>query len=144
MRNEGLWGRAGKKDGINLPFHAEQPGHRVGPGDLDTISNAASRGQLETLRWARENGCDWNVDACLHAAYGGHLEVLQFLRANDCPWDHWTCYMAVEYGHLETLRWARENGCPWRASTRDRAAAKLGYTDDLGNLLPAIIPGSLA
>ena len=135
MRNEGLWGRAGKKDGINLPFHAEQPGHRVGPGDLDTISNAASRGQLETLRWARENGCDWNVDACLNAACGGHLEVLQFLRANGCPWDTWTCYMAVEYGHLETLRWARENGAPWLVQTRDRAAAELGYTDDLGNLV---------
>ena len=33
------------------------------------------------------------------------------------------------------LRWARENGCPWIAQTRDRAAAELGYTDDLGNLV---------
>ena len=36
---------------------------------------------------------------------------------------------------MELLRWARENGCPWTASTRDEAAAKLGYTDDLGNLV---------
>ena len=35
---------------------------------------------------------------------------------------------------MEVLRWARENGCPWRAYVRDRAAAELGYTDDLGNL----------
>ena len=33
------------------------------------------------------------------------------------------------------LRWARENGCSWRDLTRDRAAAKLGYTDDFGNLV---------
>ena len=33
------------------------------------------------------------------------------------------------------LRWVRENGCPWPAYTRDRAAAELGYTDDLGNLV---------
>ena len=33
------------------------------------------------------------------------------------------------------VRWARENGAPWRAATRDRAAAELGYTDDLGNLV---------
>jgi len=31
--------------------------------------------------------------------------------------------------------WACENGCPWPAYTRDRAAAELGYTDDLGNLV---------
>ena len=34
------------------------------------------------------------------------------------------------------LRWARENGAPWDTWTRDRAAAELGYTDDLGNLFP--------
>ena len=33
------------------------------------------------------------------------------------------------------LRWARENGCPWDADTREKAAAELGYTDDLGNLV---------
>ena len=44
--------------------------------------------------------------------------------------------MAPQAGklHLETLRWARENGCPWDVETRDVAAAKLGYTDDFGNL----------
>jgi len=31
------------------------------------------------------------------------------------------------------LRWARENGCEWSAYTRDKAAAKFGYTDDFGN-----------
>ena len=38
--------------------------------------------------------------------------------------------------HVETLRWARANGCPWRVGDRDRAAAELGYTDDLVNLMP--------
>ena len=32
------------------------------------------------------------------------------------------------------LRWVRENGYWWDAETRDKAAAKLGYTDNLGNL----------
>ena len=35
---------------------------------------------------------------------------------------------------MEVLRWARENGCKWDAYTRDWAAERLGYTDDLGNL----------
>ena len=35
---------------------------------------------------------------------------------------------------MEELRWVRENGCPWRAEDRDKAAEKLGYTDDFGNM----------
>ena len=68
------------------------------------------------------------------AARSGNLELVQWLRGEGCPWDHWMCYMAVYGGRVEVLRWARENGCPWNASTRDKAAAALGYTDDLGNL----------
>ena len=46
-----------------------------------------------------------------------------------------TCYGAVAQGHVEVLRWARQNGCEWTDEYRDRAAAELGYTDDLGNLV---------
>ena len=46
-----------------------------------------------------------------------------------------TCHGAVHNGRVEVLRWARENGAPWVALTRDEAAQKLGYTDDLGNLV---------
>ena len=56
-------------------------------------------------------------------------------RAAGCPWNAGTCRFAVDKGHVEVLRWARENGCPWTAWTRDRAAVKLGYTDDFGNLV---------
>ena len=45
----------------------------------------------------------------------------------------WTCSWAVKNSHIEVLRWAREHGALWGPATRDRAAAKLGYTDDLGN-----------
>ena len=49
-------------------------------------------------------------------------------------WDWRTCDWAARQGHVEVLRWARDNGCEWDAETRDRAAAKLGYTDNFGNL----------
>ena len=71
----------------------------------------------------------------LDAASSGNLELVQWLRGEGCPWDHWTCFYAVECDHVEVLRWARENGCPWEAFVRDEAAALLGYTDDLGNLV---------
>ena len=44
-----------------------------------------------------------------------------------------TVNFAISRRQLETLRWARENGCEWHPADRD-AAAKLGYTDDFGNL----------
>ena len=69
------------------------------------------------------------------AARGGNLELVRWLRGEGCPWDALTCYAAVDQGHVEVLRWLRENGCPWMAEIRDKAAAELGYTDDLGNLL---------
>ena len=78
----------------------------------------------------------------MEAAGSGNMELVQWLRGEGCPWDKWTCAVAVgqgigqpdPHGHVEMLRWARENGCPWRPTDRDRAAAELGYTDDLGNL----------
>ena len=106
------------------------------PWSAETCNEAAKNGHLATLRWARENGCQCDAGACYHAAHGGHLAILQWLRAEGCPWDFNTCYQAADEGHVEVLRWAREKGCVWDAETRDRAAAELGYTDDLGNLFP--------
>ena len=59
---------------------------------------------------------------------------MQWLRGEGCPWNWVTCEYAVKKGRVEVLRWARENGCHWWPWTRDAAAAKLGYTDDFGNL----------
>jgi len=73
---------------------------------------AAWGGHLETLKWARENGCPWNEDTCTGAAYSGQLEALQWARENGCPWNEETCWAAAKGGHLEVLQWARENGCP--------------------------------
>ena len=71
----------------------------------------------------------------MQAVRRGNLELVQWLRGEGCPWDSSTCHFAVDKGHVEVLRWARENGAPWNAGTRDKAAAELGYTDELGNLV---------
>ena len=87
------------------------------------------------LKLARKAGCKWGRTTCSRAAAGGNIAVLEFARAQGCPWDSQTCFFAVLKGHVEVLRWVRENGCLWSADTRDEAAAELGYTDDLGNLV---------
>jgi hypothetical protein len=99
------------------------------PWDKYTCSAAADGGHLEILQWARENGCPWNEWTCAYAAEGGHLETLKWLRENGCPWDEWTCVYAAHRGNLEVLKWARENSCPWDELTRQRAASK-GYVEE--------------
>ena len=55
------------------------------------VLNAALNGHLEVLKWARENGCEWNSNTCANAALNGHLEVLKWARENGCEWDSDTC-----------------------------------------------------
>ena len=37
-------------------------------GIVILVLNAARGGHLEVLKWARENGCDWNISTCSYAA----------------------------------------------------------------------------
>ena len=97
---------------------------------------AAWCGHLQLVQWlCGEGGFTMDGNVMEYAARSGNLELVQWLRGEGCPWDAETCFRAVDFGHVEVLRWARENGCEWDAETRDRAAAELGYTDDLGNLV---------
>ena len=50
-------------------------------------------------------------DLCICGSRG-HLEVLKWARENGAPWDEWICAHAAEGGHFEVLKWARENGAP--------------------------------
>ena len=61
------------------------------PWDWRTCAGAAEGGQLEVLKWLRENGCPWCERTCMSAAKGGHLEILKWARENGCPWNGWTC-----------------------------------------------------
>ena len=100
-------------------------------------STAALNGHLETLKWARANGCPWDEDTCTNAAANGHLEILKWARANGCPWNVSTCTNAAENGHLETLKWLRANGAPWNEELirRDLThAAVLEWLDGLEDL----------
>jgi len=92
------------------------------PWSERTCNVAAQGGHLEVLQWAHANGCPWDEDTCSGAAEGGHLEVLQWAHANGCPWDWETCRMAALRDHLEILQWARANDCPWDATTCSGAA----------------------
>ena len=98
--------------------------------------HAARYGHRELVKWlCGEGGFAMDKRMMQAAAESGKLELVRWLRGEGCPWDADTCTEAIENGHVEVLRWLRENGCQWTAYTRDRAAAKLGYTDGFGNLV---------
>jgi len=45
---------------------------------------AAQDGQLEVLKWLKENGCALNA-LCLVCAQRGDLEMLKWLHEHGCP-----------------------------------------------------------
>jgi hypothetical protein len=87
-----------------------------------TCSIAAANGQLPVLQYLHENGCPWGSGTCTSAAVNGHLPVLQYLHENGCPWDSSTCLHATLNGHLLVLQYLHENGCPWGSGTCTSAA----------------------
>ena len=105
----------------------------------DTLAcGAAEHGRLELVQWlCGKQGLAMNEQVMTRAARSGNLRLVQWLSSEGCEWDSDgdVCWQAAKYGHVEVLRWARQNDCPWTAATRDHAAAKLGYTDDFGNLV---------
>ena len=78
---------------------------------------AAENGYLDCLKYANENGCQWNKYTCRNAAKNGHIECLKYAYENSYPWDKKTCKHAALNGYLNCLKYAHENGCPWDEDT---------------------------
>jgi len=37
------------------------------------------------LKWARQNGCGWDMYTCINAKKNGHLQVYDWAIQNGCP-----------------------------------------------------------
>ena len=67
---------------------------------------AARRGYVNTLKWAREHGCIWNLYTCRFAARGGHLDCLIWAREHGCDWNLDTCKeVAKRRNHQHIVDW---------------------------------------
>ena len=105
---------------LSLPY--ERVVGLLGEAAINVCNNAAMRGSIRLLKWARENNLAWRTSTCHYAAANGHLPALKYLHENGCPWDSWTCLYAARNGHLPALQYLHENGCPWDSNTCGRAA----------------------
>ncbi len=74
--------------------------------NMDGICYYSSKyGNLEILKWARENGCIWNSNTCTNAAYYGHLEILKWALENHCNRSYYSLFK-LEHDHI--IKWLIE------------------------------------
>ena len=75
----------------------------------------ARTNKLELLKWAREEKeCEWDELTIYMAASRGNLEMVKYCVANECPIDEFACANAAGNGHLECLKYLREEvKAPW-------------------------------
>lgn len=88
------------------------------------FSEAAKNGNLQIMIWLKENGCPWCKDTFRSAALNGNLENMKWLLQNNCPWDEWTFVKAVENGNIKNIEWLLKNGCPCNKYAHVYAAKK--------------------
>jgi len=72
-----------------------------------TCAKTAENGNLNILKWVRENGCPWNSSTCIKAASGGHLEILKWAHENGCPWDKEGCIRHAKK-YPEIISWIKK------------------------------------
>ncbi len=69
---------------------------------------------MSTLKWVRDNGCEWDSYTCNYAVLNGQLETLKFGMASQektVVLGSYICKYAALNGLLSTLKWAEQNGC---------------------------------
>ena len=74
----------------------------------EVCAEAAKHGHFEILKWARNNGCEWNAWTTIDAAESGHLQILQWALENGCECDELAFMRAIKSGHLDVVKWMLE------------------------------------
>ena len=100
--------------------------------DRRTINAAASQGNLEMVKYCVANKCPIRTGACANAASGGQLEVLKYLREEvKAPWDEKTADWAAKNGHLHILEYLVERKFDQYSVNACEFAAVHGHLDCL-------------
>jgi hypothetical protein len=87
---------------------------------------SASDGQIEVLRWLKQQGEVFNATTMSCAANSGQHATCAYLHSEGCDWNEATVYMAAHYDQCDTVRWIHEYDCPWRFELMCLKAAELG------------------
>ena len=106
-----------------------------GQWDEWLFDKAVEHGNLEVMKWLRENGCPWHTNTFTTGIIYGNLDVLNWLHENDCPWNKNTFGAAVAMGNLDILNWLHEKGYSW-----DKDSIEFHMTTTLNkNVIPWLV-----
>ena len=84
------------------------------PWASSTATFAAKNGHLHILEYLVERKFDqYSVNACVYAAMTGHLDCLKYLHETaKAPWNDWSVYHAHKNNHLDCVQYLLDNNCP--------------------------------
>ena len=107
-------------EALSLPY--KRVVRLLGDAAGAVCEDAARRGSVRLLKWARVNNLAWSPYTCSQAAYCGHLPALKYLHEHGCPWNSSTCYYAAIYKHWDCLQYAVDKKCPgWKKYAEEHA-----------------------
>jgi len=75
---------------------------------------------METLKMLRGRGFKWNELTMAHWAGLGRLDFIKYAHEEGCQWDVSVSDAALQHKQHETYAWLRDNGCPCRSSFMSR------------------------
>jgi len=71
-------------------------------------------GNVKMFEYIKNNYKNIKFTGCTfrYAAFNGNLDNIKWLKENKCPWNENTFTYAAGNGNLENMKWLKENGCP--------------------------------
>jgi hypothetical protein len=123
-----LFYRATRRGRIDLLERLLQSGKEL-PQEI--FQTAAASGDVDTVKWCRDNGLAWSVLVCAAAASSGSLTLLKWCRQQGCPWNQLTLCEAAIVGNLEMMQWCWANNCPNYPNSAKvcRVAIEMGHLE---------------
>ena len=65
---------------------------------------AAKYDNLECLKYAHENGCEWNITTFDYAEKNNHIKCINYLLNNDCPRSFLSKYYSNDISIINTRK----------------------------------------
>jgi Ankyrin repeats (3 copies) len=96
------------------------------------VHSAAGSGSIQLVEWLRlEHDVETDDETITAAASFGQIDMCKHLLSIGCEMEYCACSVAAENGHIDTLHWLLENDCSYCMSEVCMGAARHGYVDIL-------------
>ena len=95
--------------------------------DNHSTEAAASGGNIEVLKFLRLLNSPWSEDVCINAARRGYLGLLQWAKDSGCPWPVSGMFPAAARSNNVLLyQWLFDQACPFEAEESFHIAVQFG------------------